>query len=127
MGLSVYGDLDPSGATYAFAKSARVYGYNIWTYCGVWMAQRPDGSGLTPKGQINAEQVVNCGGLEVRIRHMSGYICRFNPGTPLFDHRGWLKFSTHDKSGEAGRLPAGIDYEANIFPAGTSGHVAWHL
>ncbi|MDA8855710.1 FAD-binding oxidoreductase [Alphaproteobacteria bacterium] len=63
------GDLDPSGATYAFAKAARVHGARYFTHTPVTaVQQRTDGSWdvTTPKGQINAEQIVNCGGLWAR-------------------------------------------------------------
>ena len=115
------GDLDPSGATYAFAKSARVHGAQYFTHCGVTaMAQRPDGSWdlTTPKGQINAEQLVNCGGLWAReVGQMSG-ICL--PVQPMEHHYlitediAEIQARMADQ-GEAGRLPAGIDYEANIY------------
>ena len=60
------GHLDPSGTTYAFAKAAKAHGAQYFTHCGATaMTQRPDGSWdiVTPKGLINAEHVVNCGGL----------------------------------------------------------------
>ncbi|MCH1425837.1 MAG: FAD-dependent oxidoreductase [Alphaproteobacteria bacterium] len=115
------GDLDPSGATYAFAKSARVHGAQYFTHCGVTaMTQRPDGSWdlTTPKGQINAEQVVNCGGLWAReVGHMSGINL---PVQPMEHHYLITEDIAEIQSrmanqGEAGRLPAGIDYEANIY------------
>ena len=115
------GDLDPSGATYAFAKSARVHGAQYFTHCGVTaMAQRPDGSWdlTTPKGQINAEQVVNCGGLWAReVGHMSGIHL---PVQPMEHHYLITEDIAEIQArmvyqGEAGRLPAGIDYEANIY------------
>ena len=115
------GDLDPSGATYAFAKSARVHGAQYFTHCGVTaMAQRADGSWdlTTPKGQINAEQVVNCGGLWAReVGHMSGIHL---PVQPMEHHYLITEDIPEIQSrmanqGEAGRLPAGIDYEANIY------------
>ena len=115
------GDLDPSGATYAFAKSARVHGAQYFTHCGVTaMAQRPDGSWdlTTPKGQINAEQLVNCGGLWAReVGQMSGI---YLPVQPMEHHYlitediAEIQARMADQ-GEAGRLPAGIDYEANIY------------
>ena len=115
------GDLDPSGATYAFAKSARVHGAKYFTHCGVIdMTQRPDQSWdlTTPKGQINAETVVNCGGLWAReIGHMSGTIL---PVQPMEHHYLITEDIPEIQSrmtdqGEVGRLPAGIDYEANIY------------
>ena len=70
------GHLDPSGTTYAFAKSAKAYGAKYFTHCGATdMTQRPNGSWdiVTPKGTINAEHVVNCGGLWAReVGHMAG-------------------------------------------------------
>ncbi|MEL7152020.1 MAG: FAD-dependent oxidoreductase [Pseudomonadota bacterium] len=115
------GDLDPSGATYAFAKSARVHGAQYFTHCGVTsMSQRPDGSWdlTTPKGQINAEHVVNCGGLWAReVGHMSGVHLPVQPMEHhyLITEKIPLIAERMESMGEAGRLPAGIDYEANIY------------
>ncbi|MES0824989.1 GcvT family protein [Ruegeria sp. SCP11] len=115
------GDLDPSGATYAFAKSARVHGAQYFTHCGVTdMKQRPDGSWdlTTPKGVINAEQVVNCGGLWAReVGHMSGIHLPVQPMEHhyLITEKIPLIAERMESMGEAGRLPAGIDYEANIY------------
>ena len=115
------GDLDPSGATYAFAKSARVHGAQYFTHCGVTaMSQGPDGSWdlTTPKGQINAEHVVNCGGLWAReVGHMSGVHLPVQPMEHhyLITEKIDLIADRMESMGEAGRLPAGIDYEANIY------------
>ncbi|WP_170336166.1 GcvT family protein [Ruegeria arenilitoris] len=115
------GDLDPSGATYAFAKSARVHGAQYFTHCGVTdMKQRADGSWdlTTPKGVINAEQVVNCGGLWAReVGHMSGIHLPVQPMEHhyLITEKIPLIAERMESMGEAGRLPAGIDYEANIY------------
>jgi len=115
------GDLDPSGATYAFAKAARVHGAQFFTHCGVTdMAQRADGSWdlTTPKGQINAEQIVNCGGLWAReVGHMSGVHLPVQPMEHHYLITDKIPFIADrmDTMGEAGRLPAGIDYEANIY------------
>lgn len=115
------GDLDPSGATYAFAKAARVHGAQYFTHCGVTaISQRPDGSWdlTTPKGQINAEQIVNCGGLWAReVGHMSGIHLPVQPMEHhyLITDKIQMIADRMDSMGEAGRLPAGIDYEANIY------------
>jgi len=115
------GDLDPSGATYAFAKSARVHGAQYFTHCGVTaMSQRPDGSWdlTTPKGAINAEMVVNCGGLWAReVGHMSGIHLPVQPMEHhyLITEKIPMIAERMETMGEAGRLPAGIDYEANIY------------
>lgn len=115
------GDLDPSGATYAFAKSARVHGAQYFTHCAVTgIAQRPDGSWdlTTPKGRINAEHIVNCGGLWAReVGHMTGVHLPVQPMEHhyLITDKIPLIAERMDSMGEAGRLPAGIDYEANIY------------
>ena len=115
------GDLDPSGATYAFAKSARVHGAQYFTHCGVTeISQRPDGSWdlTTPKGQINAEYIINCGGLWAReVGHMSGVHLPVQPMEHHYLITETLPMITErmESMGEAGRLPAGIDYEANIY------------
>jgi len=84
------GDLDPSGATYAFAKSARVYGGRYFTHTPVTATrQRVDGSWdvMTPKGTVNAEHVVNCGGLWAReVGHMAGLHLPVQPGASLPHH-----------------------------------------
>ena len=64
----VDGHLDPSGVTYAYAKSARKLGAEIETHCKVEALERhPDGWLVrTNKGDIIAEHVVNAGGLWAR-------------------------------------------------------------
>ncbi len=114
------GDLDPSGATYAFAKAARHHGAQYFTHCGATETkQRADGSWdvTTPKGVINAEHIVNCGGLWAReVGHMQGV--NF-PVQPMEHHylitEAIPEIVERMEPGGAGRLPAGIDYEANIY------------
>jgi dimethylglycine dehydrogenase len=114
------GDLDPSGATYAFAKSARVHGAQYFTHTPATVVnQRPDGSWdiTTPKGHINAEHIVNCGGLWAReVGHMAGLHL---PVQPMEHHylitEDIPEIQARMAAGGAGRLPAGIDYEANIY------------
>lgn len=114
------GDLDPSGATYAFAKAARVLGAQYFTHTPVTAtAQRSDGSWdvTTPKGMINAEHIVNCGGLWAReVGHMQGVNLPVQP----MEHHYLItepipEIVARMGQGGAGRLPAGIDYEANIY------------
>ncbi len=113
------GDLDPSGATYAFAKSARVHGAQYFTHTPVTgTTQRRDGSWdvQTPKGIINAEHIVNCGGLWAReVGHMQKVHL---PVQPMEHHylitEAIPQIRDRMESGK-GRLPAGIDYEANIY------------
>ncbi|MCP5073095.1 MAG: FAD-dependent oxidoreductase [Rhodobacteraceae bacterium] len=114
------GDLDPSGATYAFAKAAKHHGAQYFTHCGVSATQqRADGSWdvTTPKGMVNAEHIVNCGGLWAReVGQMSGLNLPVQP----MEHHYLItdaipEIAERMKPGGAGRLPAGIDYEANIY------------
>ena len=114
------GDLDPSGATYAFAKSAVVHGAKYFTRTPVIeTVQRPDGSWdvRTPRGAINAEHIVNCGGLWAReVGRLSGVEL---PVQPMEHHylitEAIPVIADRMADGGAGRLPAGIDYEANIY------------
>lgn len=109
------GDLDPSGTTYAFAKAARHYGGRYFTHTPATKTrQRADGSWdvTTPKGVINAEHVVNCGGLWAReVGHMAGMAL---PVQPMEHH--YLLTDTIDAVANFGsRLPCGFDYEANLY------------
>ena len=109
------GDLDPSGATYAFAKAARVYGAQYFTHTpATATAQRADGSWdvSTPKGVINAEHIVNCGGLWAReVGHMQGVHLPVQP----MEHHYLLTEKIDAVANHPTRLPCGIDYEANIY------------
>ena len=109
------GDLDPSGTTYAFAKAARHFGAQYFTHTpATETRQRSDGTWdvTTPKGVINAEHVVNCGGLWAReVGQMAGMAL---PVQPMEHH--YLLTDTIDAVANFGsRLPCGIDYETNIY------------
>lgn len=109
------GDLDPSGTTYAFAKAAKHYGGRYFTHTPATATQqRSDGTWdvTTPKGVINAEHVVNCGGLWAReVGHMAGMNL---PVQPMEHH--YLLTDTIDEVANFGsRLPCGFDYEANLY------------
>ena len=109
------GDLDPSGATYAFAKSARVHGAQYFTHTPVTATtQRADGTWEveTPKGKINAEHIVNCGGLWAReVGQMSGLPLPVQP----MEHHYLITEAIPEIVERTERLPSGIDYEANIY------------
>jgi dimethylglycine dehydrogenase len=109
------GDLDPSGATYAFAKSAKVHGAQYFTHTPVTeTTQRADGSWdvTTPKGTINAEMIVNCGGLWAReVGKMQGLNVPVQP----MEHHYLLTERIPEIAESKERLPCGIDYEANIY------------
>ena len=72
----MWGHLDPSGVTHAYAKAARVQGAEVYRYTKVEdLRQRPDGTWdvITDTGTIHAEHVVNAGGLWAReVGRMAG-------------------------------------------------------
>ena len=109
------GDLDPSGTTYAFAKAARHYGGKYFTHTPVTQTrQRADGTWdvTTSKGVINAEHVVNCGGLWAReVGHMAGLHFPVQP----MEHHYLLTDTVDEVKNFGSRLPCGIDYEANLY------------
>ena len=110
------GDIDPSGVTYAYAKSAVHYGAKYYTHtAAIETNQRPDGSWdvVTEKGTIGAEMIVNAGGLWAReVGHLAGLHL---PVQPMEHH--YLITEPIPEIVERGdeRLPAGIDYEANLY------------
>ena len=109
------GDLDPSGTTYAFAKAARRYGAQYFTHTpATATTQRADGTWdvTTPNGTINAEYIVNCGGLWAReVGHMSGLNFPVQP----MEHHYLLTEGIDEIVNHPTRLPCGIDYEANLY------------
>ncbi len=109
------GDLDPSGTTYAFAKAAKHYGGRYFTHTPVTKTrQRSDGTWdvTTSKGVINAEHVVNCGGLWAReVGHMAGMNLPVQP----MEHHYLLTEDIDEIKNFGSRLPCGIDYNANIY------------
>ena len=63
------GNLDPYGTTHAYAKAAKIGGAEIYLKTQVTaLSRRPNGTWdvVTPKGTLNAEHVVNAGGLWAR-------------------------------------------------------------
>jgi len=109
------GDLDPSGTTYAFAKAAKQYGAQYFTHTpATATTQRADGTWdvTTPKGVVNAEYIVNCGGLWAReVGHMAGLHIPVQP----MEHHYLLTERIDAVANWGSRLPCGIDYEANIY------------
>ncbi len=111
------GDVDPSGVTYAYAKAAKVHGAQYFTHTpAIETIQQKDGSWnvTTPNGMINAEMIVNAAGLWAReSAQMAGI---HMPVQPMEHH-----YLITDEIPEIAtrnpedRLPAGIDYEANIY------------
>ena len=109
------GDIDPSGVTYAYAKAAKVHGAGYHTHCPVLETnQRPDGSWdvVTEKGTINAEHIVNAGGLWAReVGHLSGLNLPVQP----MEHHYLITETIPEIEARDERLPAGIDYEGNMY------------
>jgi len=114
------GDIDPSGVTYAYAKAAQVHGGEFFTHMPVIETnQQADGSWqvVTAAGTINAEIVVNAAGLWAR---EAGQMAGLHLPVQPMEHHYLLTetipaIAERMQEGESGRLPAGIDYEANIY------------
>ena len=109
------GDIDPSGVTYAYAKAARVHGASYHTHTPVIETnQRTDGSWdvVTEKGTINAEHIVNAGGLWAReVGLLSGLHLPVQP----MEHHYLITEAIPEIEAREERLPAGIDYEGNMY------------
>ena len=110
------GDIDPSGVTYAYAKAARVHGGDYKTHTPVIETnQRPDGTWdvVTEKGTVHAEIIVNAGGLWAReVGHLAGLQL---PLQPMEHHYLITEAIPEIVARGDQRLPAGIDYEANLY------------
>ena len=111
------GEVDPSGVTYAFAKSAKVHGASYHTNTEVKdTKQREDGTWdvFTDKGNIHAEIVINAGGLWAR---EVGKLAGLNlPVQPMEHH--YLITDTIPEIAEmpkGSRLPIGTDFDGNIY------------
>jgi dimethylglycine dehydrogenase len=109
------GDIDPSGVTYAYAKAAKVHGGSYHTHTQVIETnQRADGSWdvVTEKGTINAEHIVNAGGLWAReVGLLSGLHLPVQP----MEHHYLITEAIPEIEAREERLPAGIDYEGNMY------------
>jgi len=111
------GEVDPSGVTYAYAKSAKVHGAKYYTHTPVLETnQKKDGSWevVTEKGNINAEIVINAGGLWAR---EVGKLAGINlPVQPMEHHYLITESIPEIKEREnEPRLPIGTDFEGNIY------------
>jgi len=111
------GEVDPSGVTYAFAKAAKVHGAKYYNNTVVKdTKQKKDGTWdvITDQGNINAEIVINAGGLWAReVGQMAGINL---PVQPMEHH--YLITETIpeiEAMGEGKRLPVGTDFEGNIY------------
>jgi len=110
-------EVDPSGVTYAFAKAAKVHGGKYYTNTVVKdTKQKPDGTWdvVTDKGNINAEMVINAGGLWAReVGQMAGINLPVQP----MEHHYLITEAIPEieAMGEGKRLPVGTDFEGNIY------------
>jgi dimethylglycine dehydrogenase len=109
------GDIDPSGVTYAYARAAKKLGGSYHTHAQVLETnQRADGSWdvVTKEGTIHAEHIVNAGGLWAReVGHLSGLNLPVQP----MEHHYLITEAIPEIAAREERLPAGIDYEGNIY------------
>ncbi len=109
------GDIDPSGVTYAYAKAAKKLGASYHTHAQVIETnQRADGSWdvVTRDGSIHAEHIVNAGGLWAReVGQLSGLNLPVQP----MEHHYLITEAIPQIEEREERLPAGIDYEGNIY------------
>ena len=109
------GHIDPSGVTYAYAKSARHYGATYHRNTPVLETnQRPDRSWdvVTPDGSINAEMIVNAAGLWAReVGHLSGVELPVQP----MEHHYLITETIPEIEAHGKELPCGIDYESNLY------------
>ncbi|MDC0152657.1 FAD-dependent oxidoreductase [Candidatus Pelagibacter sp.] len=111
------GEVDPSGVTYAFAKAAKVHGAKYYTNTLVKdTKQKKDGTWdvITDQGNINAEIVINAGGLWAReVGQMAGINLPVQP----MEHHYLITEAIPEieAMGEDKRLPVGTDFEGNIY------------
>ena len=110
-------EVDPSGVTYAFAKAAKVHGAKYYINTTVNdTKQKNDGTWdvITNQGNINAEIVINAGGLWAReVGHLAGINLPVQP----MEHHYLITDSIPEIESlpEGQRLPVGTDFEGNIY------------
>ena len=110
-------EVDPSGVTYAYAKSAKVHGAKYYTNTPVLETnQRPDGSWnvITEKGSIHAEIVINAAGLWAReVGQLAGVNFPIQP----MEHHYLITESIPEIEAlrKDQRLPVGTDFDGNIY------------
>ncbi len=109
------GYLDPYGATIAFAKAARNQGAEIYRHTRV-MSLTPSGRGSwlvnTDRGTIEAEHVVNAGGLWAReVGQMAGVAL---PLVPM-EHHYLITEDIPAIAGLAGELPLVVDLDGEMY------------
>ena len=111
------GEVDPSGVTYAFAKSAKVHGGKYYTNTVVEdTKQKNNGTWdvVTNKGTINTEILINAGGLWAR---EVGNLAGINLPVQPMEHHYLITDSIPEIESlpKGQRLPVGTDFEGNIY------------
>jgi len=111
------GEVDPSGVTYAYAKSAKIHGAKYYIHTPVVETnQRKNGTWdiITEKGNINTEIIINAGGLWAReVGKLAGIHL---PLQPMEHHYLITETIPEIKEREnEQRLPIGTDFEGNIY------------
>ena len=106
------GHVDPSGVTHAYAKAARMAGAEV--YRNNWamdIVQRPDGTWdvVCEQGTINAEHIVNCGGLWAR---EVGRMCGIELPILAMEHMYLL----------TEEVPGLLDWNRDVGPRGSALH-----
>lgn len=111
----VDGHVDPSGVTHAYAKGARHYGAKIHRECPVVETRpQPDGTWnvVTPQGAINAEIVVNAGGLWAReVGRLAGIDLPVQP----FEHHYIITETIPEVRDHGKEVAVTVDYEGNTY------------
>src|ERR1700734_410706 len=109
------GHLDPSGATHAFAKAARLNGAEVYRHTRV-LALTPTGRGSwevsTDQGTIEAEHVVNAAGLWAReVGRMVGVEL---PLVPM-EHHYLITEDLAELTNAAKELPVVVDLDGEMY------------
>jgi dimethylglycine dehydrogenase len=109
------GHLDPAGATHAFAKAARLGGAEIYRHTRV-LELKGTGKGswlvVTDKGTIEAEHVVNAGGLWAReVGHMVGVEL---PLVPM-EHHYLITEDLPELMSSTRELPVVVDLDGEMY------------
>ncbi len=109
------GHVDPSGVTHAYAKAARLGGAEIYRFTPVTGMRARSGGGWhldTPKGRIEAEIVVNAGGLWAR---EVGRMVGIELPVQAMEHQYLVTDSVPEVAARDTELPHCIDFEAEVY------------
>jgi dimethylglycine dehydrogenase len=109
------GHIDPSGVTQAYAKAARVNGAEVYRFTPV-TALEPKADGgwrvITDKGVIEAEHVVNAGGLWAR---EVGRMVGLELPVLAMEHHYLITEDIQEILDHEGELPSALDFEGEIY------------